>query len=127
MAFIFSPTQFPTATTIGGVKSKAAITSNFLTSIGTDGSIGQAQPAASDLSNGVTGSGAVVLATAPVVTTITATAAAPTVAGGQIGYGGTTAATANTTGGGLTLPLLAAGYIVVNVAGTNFKIPYYAS
>ena len=37
------------------------------------------------------------------------------------------AATANTTGGGLTLPLLAAGYLIINVAGTQFKVPYYAN
>jgi hypothetical protein len=55
------------------------------------------------------------------------TAAAPTVAASQVGFGGTVAATANTTGGGLTLPLLAAGYLVINVAGTQYKVPYYAN
>ena len=40
----------PSASALGGVKSKAAISHNFLTSIGTDGSVGQAQPAASDIS-----------------------------------------------------------------------------
>jgi hypothetical protein len=58
---------------------------------------------------------------------LVATAAAPTVAAAQIGYGSTTSATANTTGGGITLPLLAAGYIIVNIAGTAYKVPYYAS
>ena len=58
---------------------------------------------------------------------ITLTSAAPTVAAAQIGYGSTVSATANTTGGGLTLPLLAAGYIIVNIAGTAYKVPYYAS
>lgn len=38
-----------------------------------------------------------------------------------------TSATANTTGGGLTLPLLAAGYLDVQVNGTQQKIPYYAA
>lgn len=55
----------PTATTLGGVKSLAAVTHKFLTSIGTDGLPVAAQPAAADLSNGVTGSGAVVLAASP--------------------------------------------------------------
>jgi len=55
------------------------------------------------------------------------TAAAPTVSASQVGFGGTVAATANTTGGGLTLPLLAAGYLIINVAGTQFKVPYYAN
>jgi hypothetical protein len=58
---------------------------------------------------------------------LVATAAAPTVATAQIGYGSTVSATANTTGGGLTLPLLAAGYIIVNIAGTAYKVPYYAN
>lgn len=40
----------PTTSTLGGVFSKAAATHQFLTSIGTDGTVGQAQPAASDVS-----------------------------------------------------------------------------
>jgi hypothetical protein len=36
---------------IGGVNSKAVVSHNFLTGIGTDGSISQAQPASSDLSD----------------------------------------------------------------------------
>lgn len=40
----------PTATTLGGVTSKAAVAHNFLTQIGTDGSVSQAQPAAADVS-----------------------------------------------------------------------------
>lgn len=46
---------------------------NFLTAISTAGVISKAQPAASDLSNGVQGSGAVVLAISPTVTTPTLT------------------------------------------------------
>lgn len=41
----------PTAITLGGVNSKAAITHDFLTAILTDGSVSQAQPACADLSN----------------------------------------------------------------------------
>jgi hypothetical protein len=41
----------PTASTLGGVKSLAAITNNFLTSIGTNGTPTQAQPACGNLSN----------------------------------------------------------------------------
>ncbi len=40
----------PAATTLGGVKSLAAVSHQFLTQIGTDGSVAQAQPAASDVS-----------------------------------------------------------------------------
>jgi hypothetical protein len=61
----------PSATTLGGVESIAAVTHNFLTSISTSGVPTQAQPAASDLSNGVTGSGAVALATSPTLVTPT--------------------------------------------------------
>jgi|GEM_PF-4435947 len=41
----------PTSSTLGGVKSKVSITHQFLTQIGTDGSVSSAQPACSDLSN----------------------------------------------------------------------------
>ena len=50
---------------------------------------------------------------------IIATAAAPTVAGSQIGYGSTTAAVSNC---GTTGPTAC---IVVNIAGTTHYIPYY--
>lgn len=40
----------PTASTLGGVKSLAAVSHKFLTQIGTDGSVSQAQPAFSDIS-----------------------------------------------------------------------------
>jgi len=66
----------PSPVSKGGVFSKAAVTHNFLTSVNLDGTIGQVQPAASDLSNGTTGSGAVVLAGSP---TLTGTAALPIV------------------------------------------------
>jgi hypothetical protein len=59
------------------------------------------------------------------IPTVTLTTAAPTVAAGQIGFGGTTAATA-TAGAGAALPATVQAYVVINVAGTNFKIPYYA-
>lgn len=59
----------------------------------------------------------------PAFAGVVATAAAPAVAAGQIGFGGTTATTA--TAGGGTLPATPQGFIVVNIAGTNFKVPYY--
>lgn len=47
----------PGASALGGVFSKAAVTSNFLTSISSsDGSVGQAQPAFSDISGSVAAS-----------------------------------------------------------------------
>jgi hypothetical protein len=63
---VADPTQLPTptTTTFGGVKDLAAVATKFLTSV-VNGLPVAAQPAASDLSNGVTGSGGVVLATAP--------------------------------------------------------------
>lgn len=59
----------PSATTLGGVKSLAALSNQFLTSIGTNGTPTQAQPSAANLSNGTIGSGAVVLSTSPTLTT----------------------------------------------------------
>lgn len=61
----------PAASTKGGVQSKAAEANKFLTEISTAGAVSNAQPAASDLSNGTTGSGNVVLSTSPVIVTPT--------------------------------------------------------
>jgi hypothetical protein len=54
------------------VKPDAGATSNFLTAISSAGLVSKAHPAASDLSNGVTGSGAVVLASGPTLGAATA-------------------------------------------------------
>jgi hypothetical protein len=53
------------------------------------------------------------------------TAAAPTVAAGQIGFGGTVATTVGAAGGASALPALPTGYVIINVAGTQVKVPYY--
>lgn len=58
--------------------------------------------------------------------TLTLTAAAPTVAAAQVGLGSTTAATASA-GGGQALPGTVLGYLVANVAGVTVKIPYYST
>ena len=67
----FSGSQLPTptATTLGGVESFAAVSHQWINSISTLGVPAASQPAAADLSNGTTGSGAVVLATSPTLTT----------------------------------------------------------
>lgn len=56
----------------------------------------------------------------------TATASAGTVGANQISYGATVASSANT-GSASALPALPLGYIIINVAGTAAKIPYYAN
>jgi hypothetical protein len=53
------------------------------------------------------------------------TSAAPTVAASQVGIGSTTSASA-TAGGVQSVPATVAGYLVINVAGTSFKVPYFA-
>lgn len=50
---------------------------------------------------------------------------APTVTSGQLGLGGTTAATA--TAGSATLPANPLGFLIVNIGGTAVKIPYYST
>jgi hypothetical protein len=50
----------PSASTLGGVQSKAAVSHNFLTSIGTDGTVTQAQPTSADIS-GLVSPGTVLL------------------------------------------------------------------
>lgn len=58
--------------------------------------------------------------------TLITKSAAPTVAAGQIGFGGTVAATASAGSGGAA-PALVEGYVIINVAGTARKIAYYAT
>ena len=51
--------------------------------------------------------------------------ATPTVSAGQVGLGTTTATTA--TSGAQTLPGNPSGFLVINIGGTAYKLPYYAS
>ncbi|MCM2276099.1 MAG: hypothetical protein NDI75_15025 [Candidatus Didemnitutus sp.] len=53
--------------------------------------------------------------------------AAATVGAGAVSYGGTTATTVGAAGAASALPANPLGYIIVNVAGTTAKIPYYNS
>lgn len=69
--------------------------------------------------------GAVASGGAGTLSTVTLTAAAPTVAASQVGLGSTTAATA-TAGAGGALPATVQAYLIINVAGTQFKVPYFA-
>jgi hypothetical protein len=59
----------PSATTLGGIESIAAVSHKWINSISTSGVPSLTQPAAADLSDGTTGSGSVVLATSPSLTT----------------------------------------------------------
>lgn len=93
-----------------------------------------------------TGTGATVLATSPTLVTpnigaatgtslvasgavtaasATLTAAAPVVAAGQVAIGATTAATVGAAGAAAALPTAPTGYLLINVAGTVQRIPYY--
>lgn len=51
----------PTVSSLGGVYASSAVANQFVTGVATDGTLLRAQPSASDLSNGVEGTGAVVL------------------------------------------------------------------
>lgn len=61
------------------------------------------------------------------VDTVRLKAAAPTVSASQIGIGSTTSSTVGAAGGATALPANPTGYWIINVAGTNFKVPYYAA
>ncbi len=50
---------------------------------------------------------------------------APTVPAGQVGFGNATATTVGAAGAASALPSAPVGYLVVNVAGTNYKLPYF--
>jgi hypothetical protein len=56
-----------------------------------------------------------------------ATAVAAAAGAGAVTYGGTTSGSASTTVGGVALPALAVGFIIINVAGTARKLPYFAT
>jgi Chaperone of endosialidase len=73
----------PTFSAIGAVEAYASVSNQFLTSLGTNGIFTSAQPSAANLSNGVTGTGAVVLATSPTLVTPTLGAAIATSVNGN--------------------------------------------
>jgi hypothetical protein len=76
----------------------------------------------------ITGAGNATFLGSVTSTTNILTAAAPTVAAGQIGYGGTTSTTASLPAiGGIAVPTLAEGFIVMNNGGTQIKVPFYAN
>lgn len=60
-------------------------------------------------------------------TTLRLSVVAPTVAAGQVGLGSTTATTVGAAGGAAAPPATPVGYLIVNIGGTNFKIPYYTN
>ena len=104
-------------------------TSQVLKQASAGAAITVGQLAASDLSNGTTGSNQLVLKTSPTLAgptsdTVTLTAAAPTVAAAQVGLGATTATSA-TTGANGAVPAQVVGYLIINVAGTAMKVPYF--
>lgn len=55
------------------------------------------------------------------------TAAAATAASGQVALGSTHQTTVGAAGGAAAVPATASGYLIINVAGTNFVIPYFAA
>lgn len=46
---------------------------------------------------------------------------------GEVAIGATTATTVGAAGAAAALPAAPSGYLVINVAGTVYKVPYYAS
>lgn len=70
-------------------------------------------------------SGNMTLAGKVTMNTAVLTGPAPVVTAGQLGLGASTAATANA--GAATLPANPVGFLVLNLGGTNVKLPYYAA
>lgn len=50
---------------------------------------------------------------------------APVVGAGCVGYGSTTATTVGGAGGAAALPATPVGYLIINVAGNYYKVPYF--
>lgn len=55
------------------------------------------------------------------------TTAAPTVSSGQVGLGSSVQTTVGSAGAASALPANPTGYLIINVAGTNRVVPYYAA
>jgi hypothetical protein len=53
--------------------------------------------------------------------------ATPTVATGEVGIGSTVSTTVGAAGAASALPANPTGYLTINIGGTAFKVPYYAS
>lgn len=49
----------------------------------------------------------------------------PAVSTGELGLGGETSTTVGAAGSAAPLPGAPAGYLIVNIGGTNYKVPYY--
>lgn len=110
------------AFTHSGSSGSAAVSVPLLNIGGTDAGISRLGAASLALGNGAAGdfTGALKLGNEIL------TSAAPTVAAAQVGLGSTTATTANTGANGAP-PAQVAGYLIINVAGTIMKIPYYTN
>jgi Pectate lyase superfamily protein len=98
-----------------------AATSSY-PSIKTDGSTGIASFRLADDS-----ADAPISAAKATLTTAVLTAVAPTVAAAQVGLGSTTSATVGANGAASALTANPVGYLIINVAGTAMKVPYYNS
>jgi hypothetical protein len=96
----------PSASTLGGIESFTATANQWINAISTSGVPSGSQPAASNLSNGTTGSGAVVLATSP-------TLATPSLSSPSLGV---TAQTSTYTSNGSTVNLLQVHTTVSNAS-----------
>lgn len=66
-----SSVPFPTTGSLGGVYASAAVANQFVTGVGLDGHVMRRRPDAADLSDGLTGTGAVVRANSPALVTPT--------------------------------------------------------
>lgn len=58
---------------------------------------------------------------------ITLTSEAQTVNTGEVSIGATTATTVGAAGAAAALPATPTGYLIINIAGTAYKVPFYAS
>lgn len=52
---------------------------------------------------------------------------AQTAGNGEVALGATTATTVGAAGAAAALPATPSGYLIINVSGTAYKVPYYAS
>ncbi|TXH41973.1 MAG: hypothetical protein E6Q97_36605 [Desulfurellales bacterium] len=101
--------------------------------IGTPGSAGagiitvQSSDTNADLTLTPKGTGVVASTTSFRGNNMVTAAAAGTASAGQIAWGATTQTTVGAAGGASALPATPTGYIIINIAGTNRVVPFYAA
>jgi hypothetical protein len=118
--------QFADGSILSSATINAASGLTGVTPIANGGTGGATAATNTVFGNNTAGTAAPAFTNAPVVSSVTVAAVAPTAASGQVAFGATHQTTVGAAGGATALPATPTGYLIINVAGTQMVIPYYA-